>query len=164
MSSHNHHGHMCHRNCSIAAGRPTLIECGGACSSAEQHFRCTTAWCRKEATTMDAFALIKEDGLFHCDVCNAVMEGVDQPGGAGGEHAESRAASQKMQVWRMLSPFVCARQGCGLGSKGRGREQGQLVHAFTCVCACMCACYVQGYPLRRQRPQRSLLATGVRPP
>lgn len=69
----------------------------GQINSVEQYYRCTTSWCAKEATTLDAFKLIKDDGNFHCDVCDAVMEGIDQPGGSGMEQAQTRAAAQKLQ-------------------------------------------------------------------
>lgn len=77
-----------------------------ACSSVEQYYRCTTSWCAKEATTLDAFKLIKDDGNFHCDVCDAVMEGIDQPGGSGMEQAQTRAAAQKLQVHRCVHAHV----------------------------------------------------------
>ena len=71
-----------------------------ACSAAEQVFRCPTEWCRREATPLDSFKLIKADGQFHCDVCDAVMEAELGGGSLGGqgEHAQRRAAAQKLLV------------------------------------------------------------------
>lgn len=67
--------------------------------SAEQLYRCPNPQCRREATTLDAFKLVQADGLFHCDVCNSVMDAASREGaGSGGEHAQQRAKAEKLLV------------------------------------------------------------------
>ena len=104
--------HVCVKHPIIATGRldrifhlPMLYLSSrafpfAAGSAAEQVFRCPTEWCRREATPLDSFKLIKADGQFHCDVCDAVMEAELGGGSLGGqgEHAQRRAAAQKLLV------------------------------------------------------------------
>ncbi|KAK9791357.1 hypothetical protein WJX73_007253 [Symbiochloris irregularis] len=68
--------------------------------SAEQLYRCPNPQCRREATTLDAFKLINmADGLFHCDVCDSVMDAASREGaGSSGEHAQQRAKAEKLLV------------------------------------------------------------------
>ena len=60
-----------------------------------QNHRCPN--CGREAEALDAHKLALT-GEWICDICGAVMVGVDGPGGSSANQAESRAAAQALRV------------------------------------------------------------------
>ena len=60
-------------------------------------FKCPTSWCGKEASTLDAVALVQHDG-YHCDVCDALLEPLSTTQGSGGLTQEQRQALLDLQV------------------------------------------------------------------
>ena len=61
-------------------------------------FKCPTGWCGKEASTLDAMALVQPDG-YHCDVCDAVLEPLSTTHPSGGLSKDQRQALLALQVW-----------------------------------------------------------------
>ena len=60
-------------------------------------FKCPTGWCGKEASTLDAMALVQPDG-YHCDVCDAVLEPLSTTHTSGGLSQDQRQALLDLQV------------------------------------------------------------------
>ena len=60
-------------------------------------FKCPTSWCGKEASTLDAMALVQPDG-YHCDVCGALLEPLSTTNTSGGLSQEQRQALLDLQA------------------------------------------------------------------